>query len=163
MKLIEITEPGGPEVLKVSQGKIPEYGENEVLISVKAAGVNRPDIMQREGKYPMPEGYSCSRTGSLGDRICNREKRYRFFSRRSRVRSPMGGYAEFCAVPVSQVLPAPQNLSFTEAAASSGNILYSMGQSFFAGESETGRCCTDPWCRKWHRDNRPRTVRCHEY
>ena len=56
MKLIEITEAGGPEVLKVSQGKMPECGENDVLISVKAAGVNRPDIMQREGKYPMPEG-----------------------------------------------------------------------------------------------------------
>lgn len=86
MKLIEITEPGGPEVLKVSQGKIPEYGENEVLISVKAAGVNRPDIMQREGKYPMPEGvtpvpglevsgivYAIGKSVtdfSVGDRVC---------------------------------------------------------------------------------------------
>lgn len=119
MKLIEITEPGGPEVLKVSQGKMPECGENEVLISVKAAGVNRPDIMQREGKYPMPEGVTpvpglevagiVHATGksvthfSVGDRVC--------------ALTNGGGYAEFCAVPVSQVLPAPQNLSFTEAAA----------------------------------------------
>ncbi|EIY5014153.1 NAD(P)H-quinone oxidoreductase [Klebsiella quasipneumoniae] len=119
MKLIEITERGGPEVLKVSQGKMPECGENEVLISVKAAGVNRPDIMQREGKYPMPEGVTpvpglevagiVHATGksvtrfSVGDRVC--------------ALTNGGGYAEFCAVPVSQVLPAPQNLSFTEAAA----------------------------------------------
>lgn len=56
MKFIEITQPGGPEVLKISTGEIPTISDNEVLISVKAAGVNRPDILQRQGLYPMPKG-----------------------------------------------------------------------------------------------------------
>ncbi len=56
MKYIEIEKPGGPEVLKIREGEIPTIGDDEVLIAVKAAGVNRPDILQREGKYPMPEG-----------------------------------------------------------------------------------------------------------
>lgn len=119
MKLIEITEPGGPEVLKVSQGKIPECGENEVLILVKAAGVNRPDIMQREGKYPMPEGVTPVPGLEIAGIVHEIGKNVTDFSVGDRVCALTngGGYAEICAVPVSQVLPAPQNLSFPEAAA----------------------------------------------
>ncbi|EAW4526131.1 NAD(P)H-quinone oxidoreductase [Salmonella enterica subsp. enterica serovar Braenderup] len=119
MKMVEISEIGGPEVLKIRHGKIPECGDNEILISVKAAGVNRPDIMQREGKYPMPDGVTnipglevagivhCTGKNvvqfSIGDRVC--------------ALTNGGGYAEFCTVPVGQVLPIPQNLTFIEAAA----------------------------------------------
>ncbi|MBA4359942.1 MAG: NAD(P)H-quinone oxidoreductase, partial [Pseudomonas sp.] len=53
MTLIEITEPGGPEVLKPRQEPVPTAGAGEVLIRVHAAGVNRPDVIQRAGKYPM--------------------------------------------------------------------------------------------------------------
>ncbi len=56
MKYIAISQPGGPEVLQIREGEIPTIGEHEVLIEVKAAGVNRPDILQRQGLYPMPEG-----------------------------------------------------------------------------------------------------------
>lgn len=56
MKYIAISQPGGPEVLQIREGEIPAIGENEVLIEVKAAGVNRPDILQRQGLYPMPKG-----------------------------------------------------------------------------------------------------------
>ena len=56
MKYIEITQAGGPEVLKVVQGKKPEIKEDEVLIEVYATGINRPDILQRQGLYPMPKG-----------------------------------------------------------------------------------------------------------
>lgn len=55
MKYIAISQPGGPEVLQIREGEIPTIGEHEVLIEVKAAGVNRPDILQRQGLYPMPE------------------------------------------------------------------------------------------------------------
>ena len=119
MKFIDITQPGGPEVLKISNREAPVAGNNEVLISVKAAGVNRPDILQREGKYPMPEGVTnipgleisgvVQSIGkdvvgfSIGDKVC--------------ALTNGGGYAEFCAVPVNQVLPMPKNLSFIEAAA----------------------------------------------
>ncbi|HEI8856948.1 TPA: NAD(P)H-quinone oxidoreductase [Citrobacter koseri] len=119
MKLIEITEAGGPEVLKVSQGKMPECGENDVLISVKAAGVNRPDIMQREGKYPMPEGVTPVPGLEVAGIVHSIGKNVAHFSVGDRVCALTngGGYAEFCAVPAGQVLPVPQNLSFTEAAA----------------------------------------------
>ena len=56
MKYIAISQPGGPEVLQIREGEIPTVGVHEVLIEVKAAGVNRPDILQRQGLYPMPEG-----------------------------------------------------------------------------------------------------------
>ena len=56
MKYISISQPGGPEVLQIGEGDIPSVGDNDVLIQVKAAGVNRPDILQRQGVYPMPEG-----------------------------------------------------------------------------------------------------------
>lgn len=119
MKFIEITQPGGPEVLKISEGEMPIASDKEVIISVKAAGVNRPDILQRQGKYPMPAGVT-SIPGlevagiiqsigkdvvgfSVGDRVC--------------ALTNGGGYAEFCAVPMTQVLPIPKNLNFVEAAA----------------------------------------------
>ena len=56
MQAIEITEPGAPEVLKIQQRPLPHIKEDEVLISVHAAGVNRPDVMQRTGLYPPPPG-----------------------------------------------------------------------------------------------------------
>lgn len=56
MKIIEITAPGGPEVLKVQEANIPVLQTDEVLIEVKAAGINRPDVLQRMGLYPMPKG-----------------------------------------------------------------------------------------------------------
>ncbi len=119
MKFIEISQPGGSEVLKVSHQDIPSIGNDEVLIGVKAAGVNRPDILQRQGKYPMPAGVTnvpglevagiIESIGkdvvgfSVGDQVC--------------ALTNGGGYAEYCAVPFTQVLPMPKNLSFIEAAA----------------------------------------------
>ncbi|WP_169392036.1 MULTISPECIES: NAD(P)H-quinone oxidoreductase [Psychrobacter] len=119
MKFIEISQPGGSEVLKVSHQDIPSIGNDEVLIGVKAAGVNRPDILQRQGKYPMPAGVTnvpglevagiIESIGkdvvgfSVGDQVC--------------ALTNGGGYAEYCAVPFTQVLPMPKNLSFMEAAA----------------------------------------------
>ncbi len=119
MKFIEISQPGGSEVLKVSDQDIPSIGNDEVLIGVKAAGVNRPDILQRQGKYPMPAGVTnvpglevagiIESIGkdvvgfSVGDQVC--------------ALTNGGGYAEYCAVPFTQVLPMPKNLSFIEAAA----------------------------------------------
>jgi len=58
MKTIEITAPGGPDVLRVAERPVPSPRDGEVLVRVAAAGVNRPDIMQRQGKYPPPPGAS---------------------------------------------------------------------------------------------------------
>jgi NADPH2:quinone reductase len=116
MLAIEIAQPGGPEELRVVRRPVPEPGAHEVLVRVAAAGVNRPDIMQRLGKYPPPPGASdipgleiagtvVRPAGTLrdGDFVC--------------ALCAGGGYAEYCAVPVEQVLPAPSSLSPIEAAA----------------------------------------------
>ncbi|WP_241595451.1 NAD(P)H-quinone oxidoreductase [Rosenbergiella epipactidis] len=119
MRFVEITQPGGPEVLKIVEGERPTIEKHEVLIKVHAAGVNRPDILQRQGKYPMPKGLTPIpglevsgtieavgeevTTYKVGDAVC--------------ALTNGGGYAEFCAVPAAQTLPIPMGISFEEAAA----------------------------------------------
>lgn len=119
MQAIIITQPGGPEVLKLAERPAPVCSPGEVLIKVYAAGVNRPDVYQRKGNYPPPVGASpdipgleiagvITETGldvtrwQPGDKVC--------------ALVMGGGYAEFCAVPQGQCLPIPDNLSFAEAA-----------------------------------------------
>ena len=119
MREIAITAPGGPEVLTLGEAPTPTPGAGEVLIRVAAAGVNRPDVAQRQGKYPPPPGASPIlglevagtvsavgpgvETWRVGDTIC------------ALVNG--GGYAEYCAVPAPQCLPVPARLSLAEAAA----------------------------------------------
>ncbi len=121
MKAIEITAPGGPAVLKLTERPTPLAGAGELLIRVAASGVNRPDVLQRKGLYPVPEGASdlpglevagrieSGDEGALeaagfkvGDRVC--------------ALVSGGGYAEFCVAPVGQCLPAPAGLTDIEAA-----------------------------------------------
>jgi NADPH2:quinone reductase len=119
MRYIYAERPGGPEVLVVKEGPPPVPGSGEVLIRVYAAGINRPDIMQREGKYPPPAGASpllglevageVSAVGggvsrwSEGDQVC--------------ALTNGGGYAEFVTAPAGQCLPVPAGLRMEEAAA----------------------------------------------
>jgi NADPH2:quinone reductase len=118
MRAIEITAPGGPEVLRVTQRPVPVPAFNEVLIEVAAAGVNRPDVLQRKGGYPPPPGASdipgLEVAGTIvvtgagvnerrsGDRVC--------------ALVTGGGYAEYVAAPAPQCLPIPRGLTFVEAA-----------------------------------------------
>ncbi len=119
MTAIEISTPGGPEVLKPVQRPTPQPVEGEILIQVAAAGVNRPDLLQRQGNYPPPAGASdipglevagtvaalgAGVTGwKVGDQVC--------------ALLAGGGYAAFAAVPELQCLPIPDGLSIVEAAA----------------------------------------------
>ena len=119
MKAVAITAFGGPEVLQEVDRPIPPAGPRDVLVRVEAAGVNRPDIMQRLGKYPPPPGASDLpglevagvvaavgvdvRRWREGDRVC--------------ALVAGGGYADYCAVPEPQCLPQPDGLSVIEAAA----------------------------------------------
>lgn len=119
MIVIEIRESGGPEVLVPAEHPTPPCGPDEVLIKVAAAGVNRPDVMQRQGKYPPPDGASdipglevagtVEQVGAalsdwrIGDRVC--------------ALVSGGGYADHCLVPSPQVLPIPHGLTFVQAAA----------------------------------------------
>jgi NADPH2:quinone reductase len=121
MKAIEITSFGAPEVLCLGERLVPVPGVGELLIRVSASGVNRPDVLQRTGNYPVPPGASdipglevagvieqgdaqeLARAGfRIGDRVC--------------ALVAGGGYAEFCVAPVGQSLPVPKGLSDVEAA-----------------------------------------------
>lgn len=119
MTRIEITEPGGPEVLQPKRVPLPVAAEGQVLIRVHAAGINRPDALQRAGKYPMKPGMDphpglevagevvAVGTGvsqfAVGDKVC--------------ALTNGSGYAEYCAVPASQTLPIPEGLDWVQAAA----------------------------------------------
>jgi putative PIG3 family NAD(P)H quinone oxidoreductase len=119
MQCIEIASPGGPEVLTPVERPDPLPGDGELLIAVEAAGVNRPDIIQRRGHYPPPPGASDIpglevagtvaaigngvRNWELGDRVC--------------ALVSGGGYATRCVAPAPQCLPVPGQLDFVAAAA----------------------------------------------
>jgi len=119
MTAIAITEPGGPMVLKPEKRPLPLPGPGEILIRVKAAGVNRPDVLQRQGAYPPPPGASdlpglevAGEVAALGEGV----KRWRIGDAVTAL-TPGGGYAEFCLVDESNALPVPHGFTFTEAAA----------------------------------------------
>ena len=119
MTAIRITRPGGPEVLEPFTRPVPEPGEGEVLIRVHAAGVNYPDVLQRQGRYPPPKGAPeepglevageivalgpNAARWQVGDAVC--------------ALVSGGGYAEYCVAPAETCLPVPKGLSMVEAAA----------------------------------------------
>ena len=122
MKCIEIRENGGPAVLAPAERPVPQAGAGEALIRVAASGVNRPDVVQRQGHYPPPPGASdlpglevagvieagdaaaLAECGlAVGDRVC--------------ALVAGGGYAEYCVAPVAQCLPIPKGLTDVQAAA----------------------------------------------
>ena len=118
MLAIEISQPGGPEVLQVVERPDPRPRAGEVLVRVEAAGVNRPDLMQRLGKYPPPPGASdipgLEIAGTIVD--ANGGTRWREGNRVCALVAG-GGYAELCAVPALQCLPMPVSMDATRAAA----------------------------------------------
>jgi putative PIG3 family NAD(P)H quinone oxidoreductase len=116
MVAIEIAKPGGPDVLRPVERPMPEPGPGELLVRVQAAGVNRPDIMQRQGKYPPPPGAS----DIPGLEIAGVVERGRGRFADGDIVCALvagGGYAEYAAVPVQQCLRIPAGLSVAEAAA----------------------------------------------
>lgn len=118
MTAIEIATPGGPEVLKPAERPVPQPGKGEILIEVHAAGVNRPDVLQRLGKYEPPPGASdipglevAGVVAALGEGVTE-------FKAGEKVCALLagGGYAEYATVPAAQALPIPDGLSMIEAA-----------------------------------------------
>jgi NADPH:quinone reductase len=118
MKAVEISQPGGPEVLKPTQRPTPEPKPNEILIKVAAAGVNRPDILQRVGKYPVPPDASDLPGLEVAGEVSRAGSSVRTFREGDKVCALVhgGGYAEYCVAPEVQALPAPKGLSLVEAA-----------------------------------------------
>ena len=119
MKYIAISQPGGPEVLQIREGEIPTIGEHEVLIEVKAAGVNRPDILQRQGLYPMPEGVTPVPGLEVAGVVVKVGAQVTAFTPGDRVCALTngGGYAEYANVKYDMLMPVPATCSFEEAAA----------------------------------------------
>jgi len=118
MTAIEIREPGGPEALVPATRPVPEPGAGEVLIEVAAAGVNRPDVLQRQGGYPPPPGASDIPGLEIAGRIAALGPGVAELAIGDRVTALVagGGYAEYCAAPTPQCLPIPEGLSPIEAA-----------------------------------------------
>ena len=121
MRAIEITSYGAPEVLKACERPAPVAGAGELLIRVSASGVNRPDVLQRTGNYPVPPGASdipgleVAGTIELGDAAAMSAAGLKVGDRVCALVAG-GGYAELCVAPVGQCLPVPRGLSDIEAA-----------------------------------------------
>jgi len=118
MRAIEITQPGGPDVLQPCERPLPELKPGEILIKVHAAGVNRPDVFQRLGQYPVPPGASDLPGLEVAGEIVDGEFGDSGFHKGDLVCALVqgGGYAEYCAAPLAQCLPVPPGLSPLEAA-----------------------------------------------
>ncbi|MCS0590827.1 NAD(P)H-quinone oxidoreductase [Massilia norwichensis] len=119
MRAIEITQPGKPEVLQSCERPLPVLKAGEVLIRVLAAGVNRPDVFQRLGQYPVPPGASDLPGLEVAGEIVDGDLAGSGFGKGDLVCALVqgGGYAEYCAAPIAQCLPVPKGLSPIEAAA----------------------------------------------
>ena len=136
MRAIQITAPGGPEVLQACERPAPVAQPGELLIAVQASGINRPDVLQRKGLYPMPPGVSdlpglevagtvaagaaedLAAAGlQIGDAVCALEAG--------------GGYAELCVAPAVQCLPVPVGLNMVQAA-SLPETFFTVWQNVFA-------------------------------
>lgn len=119
MTAIEITEPGGPEVLRPTSRPMPLPGAGEVLIEVAAAGVNRPDVQQRKGEYPPPPGASDIPGLEIAGRVAAIGLGVHHLKAGDEVCALVtgGGYASHCVAPEPQCLPVPQGLGMVEAAA----------------------------------------------
>ena len=143
MKAIEISTFGAPDVLHLIERAMPEPGAGELLIRVAASGVNRPDVLQRTGNYPVPPGASdipglevagvivqgdaqeMARCGfKLGDRVC--------------ALVAGGGYAEYCIAPVAQCLPVPKGWSDIEAASLPETVFTVWSNVFDRGQLQAG-------------------------
>jgi len=121
VRAIEITAPGKPDVLRETERPTPAFGAGEALIRVAASGINRPDVLQRKGLYPVPAGASdipgLEVAGTIvdGDRDALAAAGLAVGARVCALVAG-GGYAELCVAPVAQCLPSPANLSDVEAA-----------------------------------------------
>jgi len=119
MTAIEIREPGGPEVLVPTTRPLPAPGPAEVLVKVAAAGVNRPDVLQRLGGYPPPPGASDIPGLEIAGEVAALGEGVNDWALGDAVTALVtgGGYAEYCVAPAPQCLPRPAGLSWQEAAA----------------------------------------------
>jgi len=118
MRCVEISRPGGPEVLVAAERATPSPRDGELLVKVAAAGINRPDVLQRMGRYPIPPGASDLPGLEIAGEVAALGGGVREFNVGDKVCALVagGGYAEYCVAPAAQALPVPAGLSMLEAA-----------------------------------------------
>ena len=119
MSFVEMTSPGEPNVLRLATGPVPIPQAGEVLVRVRAAGVNRPDIQQRRGLYPAPPGASPILGLEIAGEVvaCGSDVQWPALGESICALANGGGYAEYCAVPSGQCLPIPRGFDAVKAAA----------------------------------------------
>lgn len=142
MTAIEIAAPGGPEVLRPVEMAVPKPGAGQVLVKVAAAGVNRPDMLQRMGRYPPPEGASpipgleiAGEVVALGEGVFAG-----LLGRKVSALVTGGGYAEYCLADARHCLPVPGGMAMAEAAAMPETLFtvwHNVFERGFAREGET--------------------------
>jgi NADPH2:quinone reductase len=140
MQCIEITSPGGPEVLRLADRPDPRPASEEVLIAVAAGGVNRPDVLQRKGRYPPPPGASDIPGLEVAGTIVAVGASVQRWRVRDRVCALVsgGGYATMCVAPEPQCLPVPSPFDFIAAAAIPETFFTVWTNVFDRGRLRTG-------------------------
>ena len=120
MRFIDIVAPGGPEVLRIASRPVPRPGSGEVLVRIRAAGINRADLLQRQGHYPPPPGASpilgMELSGTIAEMGADTTSRWRVGDELCALLAG-GGYAEYCTVPEGQCMSLPPGVSIRDAAA----------------------------------------------
>ena len=144
MTEVAIAQPGGPEVLQPRQVPLPVPRPGEVLVKVAAAGVNRPDVLQRRGLYPMPPGVNptpglevAGTVVALGDGVGDGVAAFQVGDAVCGL-TEGGGYAEYCVVPAGQLLPMPAGLSAAQAAALPETFFTVWANLFMMGRAKAG-------------------------
>jgi len=119
MRAVLVTQPGGPEMLTLGEAPDPIPAPHELLVNVKAAGVNRAEVLQRQGKYPPPAGASEILGLELAGEVIAKGKETTQFNIGDRIMGLVtgGAYAGLCAVPEATALPIPNGLNYEQAAA----------------------------------------------
>ena len=137
MTVVEIAAPGGPEQLRTAVRPVPQPGNDEVLVRVEAAGINRPDVMQRQGRYPPPPGVSDLPGMEIAGEIVALGPNVSGLSVGDKITSllPGGGYAGYAIAAAPLAMPIPKGLSMVEAAAIPETFLTVWTNLF-----ERGRC-----------------------
>jgi len=140
MNYIQITQPGGPEVLQLAQADVPVPAERELLIKVHAAGINRPDVLQRAGKYPMKPGMSAVPGLEVAGEVVGVGSAVADFKVGDRVCALTNGdgYAEYCTVIETQALPIPDGVDMIHAAAIPETFFTVWANLFELGQAREG-------------------------
>jgi NADPH:quinone reductase len=140
MSYVHASGPGAPEVLGIAEGPVPSPKADELLIRVEAAGINRPDVLQRQGSYPPPPGASPVLGLEVAGEVVAAGPDVRGFSVGEKVcgLANGGGYAAFCAVPAAQCLPWPKGYSAVQAGATPETAFTVWANVFRMGRLVTG-------------------------